>query len=150
MEMKTDLYIDGQWVKGDGTMPVIDPSTGEVITEVATAGTEHCIAAVDAAHRAFPGWARTAPRVRSEILRKAFEIMIAESDHIAKLISMENGKVFSDAKGEVAYAAEFFRWFAEEAENLEENARTTARANVYRAAIAKKSAQDKIKNWKDK
>ena len=115
MEMKTELYIDGQWVKGDGTMPVTDPSTGEVITQVATAGTEHCIAAVDAAHSAFPGWAKTAPRVRSEILRKAFEIMVAESDHIAKLISMENGKVFSDAKGEVAYAAEFFRWFAEEA-----------------------------------
>jgi succinate-semialdehyde dehydrogenase/glutarate-semialdehyde dehydrogenase len=115
MQLKTDLYIDGAWVRGDGTLPVIDPSTGNVIAEVATAGEAQCDAAVTAAHNAFKTWSKTAPRVRSEILRKAFEIMIAEADQIAKIISMENGKVFSDAKGEVAYAAEFFRWFAEEA-----------------------------------
>ena len=115
MQLKTDLYIDGSWVKGDGTLPVIDPSTGNVIAEVATVGEAQCDAAVTAAHNAFKTWSKTAPRVRSEILRKAFEIMIAEADQIAKIISMENGKVFSDAKGEVAYAAEFFRWFAEEA-----------------------------------
>jgi succinate-semialdehyde dehydrogenase/glutarate-semialdehyde dehydrogenase len=115
MQLKTDLYIDGSWVKGDGTLPVIDPSTGNVIAEVATAGEAQCDAAVTAAHNAFKTWSKTAPRVRSEILRKAFEIMIAEAGQIAKIISMENGKVFSDAKGEVAYAAEFFRWFAEEA-----------------------------------
>ncbi|MEI6216421.1 MAG: NAD-dependent succinate-semialdehyde dehydrogenase [Actinomycetes bacterium] len=115
MQLKTDLYIDGAWVKGDAYIPVIDPSTGAVIAEVATASDAQCDAAVEAAHRAFPAWAKTAPRVRAEILRKAFELMIAESDQIAKIISMENGKVFSDAKGEVAYAAEFFRWFSEEA-----------------------------------
>lgn len=113
--MRTQLYIDGKWVDGNGTMPVYDPSDGSVIAEVATAGDAECEAALDAAHRAFPSWAKTAPRVRSEILRKAFEIMTAESDQIATLISRENGKVFADAKGEVAYAAEFFRWFAEEA-----------------------------------
>jgi len=115
MELKTDLYIDGAWVKGNGTIPVIDPSTGSAICEVATAGESECEAAISAAHRAFPSWAKTAPRVRSEILRKAFEIMVAESDHLAKIVSMENGKVLTDAKGEIAYAAEFFRWFAEEA-----------------------------------
>ena len=115
MQLKTDLYIDGAWVKGDGTLPVTDPSTGNVIAEVATAGEAQCDAAVTAAHSAFKSWSKTAPRVRSEILRKAFEIMIAEADKIAKIISMENGKVLSDAKGEVIYAAEFFRWFAEEA-----------------------------------
>ena len=115
MELKTDLYIDGAWVSGNGTIPVIDPSTGSTICEVATAGDAECEAAISAAHRAFPSWAKTAPRVRSEILRKAFEIMVAESDHLAKIVSMENGKVFTDAKGEIAYAAEFFRWFAEEA-----------------------------------
>ncbi len=115
MELKTDLYIDGAWVKGNGTIPVIDPSTGSAICEVATAGDSECEAAISAAHRAFPSWAKTAPRVRSEILRKAFEIMVAESDHLAKIVSMENGKVLTDAKGEIAYAAEFFRWFAEEA-----------------------------------
>ena len=115
MQLKTDLYIDGAWVKGDGTLPVTDPSTGNVIAEVATAGEAQCDAAVTAAHNAFKTWSKTAPRVRSEILRKAFEIMIAEADHLAKIVSMENGKVFSDAKGEITYAAEFFRWFAEEA-----------------------------------
>ena len=115
MQLKTDLYIDGAWVKGDGTLPVTDPSTGNVIAEVATAGEAQCDAAVTAAHSAFKSWSKTAPRVRSEILRKAFEIMIAEADHLAKIVSMENGKVLSDAKGEITYAAEFFRWFAEEA-----------------------------------
>ena len=115
MQLKTDLFINGQWVKGAGTLPVMNPSTGTMIAEISTADQEQCDAAITAAHNAFSGWAKTPSRVRSEILRKAFEIMTAESDHIARLISMENGKTFSDAKGEVTYAAEFFRWFAEEA-----------------------------------
>lgn len=115
MQLKTDLYIDGAWVKGDGTLPVTDPSTGNVIAEVQTAGDAQCDAAVAAAHNAFTSWSKTAPRVRSEILRRAFELMIADADHLAKIVSMENGKVLSDAKGEIIYAAEFFRWFAEEA-----------------------------------
>jgi len=109
------MYIDGQWVDGITTMPVTDPSDGSVIAEVAVAGPEQCEAAVAAADRAAADWAKTAPRVRSEILRKAFEIMVAEADSIATIVSKENGKVLTDAKGEVMYAAEFFRWFAEEA-----------------------------------
>jgi len=115
MNLKTDLYINGEWVKGDGTMPVYDPSTGAVIAEVQTAGDQHCAAAVDAAASAQKSFAALAPRIRGEILRKAFEIMVSEADDIARLVSRENGKVFSDAKGEVLYAAEFFRWFSEEA-----------------------------------
>ena len=115
MQLKTDLYIDGAWVKGDGTLPVTDPSTGNVIAEVQTADDAQCDAAVAAAHKAFTSWSKTAPRVRSEILRRAYELMITEADHLAKIVSMENGKVLSDAKGEITYAAEFFRWFAEEA-----------------------------------
>ena len=112
--MRMQLYIDGKWVDGNGTMPVYDPSDGSIIAEVATAGEAEVEAAIAAAHRAQPEWAATAPRYRSELLRKAFELMTAESDMLAELVSRENGKVFSDAKGEVAYAAEFFRWFAEE------------------------------------
>ncbi|MGA0189113.1 MAG: aldehyde dehydrogenase family protein, partial [Candidatus Nanopelagicaceae bacterium] len=114
MTLKTDLYIDGKWVKGSGTVPVYDPSDGSVIAEIQTAGEKECDAAVDAAHRAFPDWAKSAPRYRAEILRKAFEIMVAEADQLAALVSRENGKVVTDAKGEILYAAEFFRWFAEE------------------------------------
>jgi succinate-semialdehyde dehydrogenase/glutarate-semialdehyde dehydrogenase len=113
--MRTKMYIDGEWVDGIATMPVTDPSDGSVIAEVAIAGPEQCDAAVAAADRAAAEWAKTAPRVRSEILRKAFEIMVSEADDIATIVSKENGKVLTDAKGEVMYAAEFFRWFAEEA-----------------------------------
>ena len=115
MQLKTDLFINGQWVKGAGSLPVMNPSTGTLIAEISTADQAQCDAAITAAHDAFPTWAKTPSRVRSEILRKSFEIMTAESDQIARLISMENGKTFTDAKGEVSYAAEFFRWFAEEA-----------------------------------
>ncbi len=115
MELKTKLYINGQWCDGEGTLDVIDPSDESVIAQITTAGDKDADAALDAAHKAFATWSKTSPRYRAEILRKAFEIMIAEADYIATLVSKENGKVFSDAKGEVIYAAEFFRWFSEEA-----------------------------------
>jgi succinate-semialdehyde dehydrogenase/glutarate-semialdehyde dehydrogenase len=113
--MRTQLYIDGQWVDGNGTLDVIDPSDGSVIAKVATAGDAEIEAALAAADRAAPAWAKTAPRVRGEILRNAFELMTQEADYLAELISKENGKALPDARGEVAYAAEFFRWFSEEA-----------------------------------
>jgi len=113
--MRSKLYINGAWVDGISTTPVYDPSDGSVIAEVALAGEAECEAAITAAHNALPEWSKTSPRFRSEILRKAYEMIIAESDAIATLVSRENGKVFADAKGEVTYAAEFFRWFAEEA-----------------------------------
>jgi succinate-semialdehyde dehydrogenase/glutarate-semialdehyde dehydrogenase len=124
MQLSTQLYIDGKWVNGVSTMPVTDPSDESVIANVQISSEEQCIEAVDAAHRAFKGWANTAPRVRGEILRKAFEIMVAESDRLAEIISRENGKVLSDAKGEVLYAAEFFRWFSEEAVRINGEFRT--------------------------
>jgi succinate-semialdehyde dehydrogenase/glutarate-semialdehyde dehydrogenase len=85
--MRTKMYIDGQWVDGIKTMPVTDPSDGSVIAEVAVAGPEQCEAAVAAADRAAADWAKTAPRVRSEILRKAFEIMVSEADAIATIVA---------------------------------------------------------------
>jgi succinate-semialdehyde dehydrogenase/glutarate-semialdehyde dehydrogenase len=112
--MRNQLFINGQWIDGNGTMPVYDPSDGSVITEVATAGEVEIEAAIAAATDAAADWAKTAPRYRSELLRKAFEMMVSESDYLATLITRENGKAFPDAKGEIAYAAEFFRWFAEE------------------------------------
>jgi succinate-semialdehyde dehydrogenase/glutarate-semialdehyde dehydrogenase len=115
MQLKTQLYIDGKWIDGASTMPVTDPSDESVIANVQVASDKECVQAVDAAAKAFKTWSKSAPRVRAEILRKAFEIMVAESDRLAEIISKENGKVLSDAKGEILYAAEFFRWFAEEA-----------------------------------
>ena len=125
MQISTQLYIDGKWLNGASTMPVTDPADESVIANVQISSEEQCIEAVDAAHRAFKGWAKSAPRVRGEILRKAFEIMVAEADRLAEIISRENGKVLSDAKGEVLYAAEFFRWFSEEAVRINGEFRTS-------------------------
>jgi succinate-semialdehyde dehydrogenase/glutarate-semialdehyde dehydrogenase len=125
MQLSTQLYIDGKWINGVSTLPVTDPSDESVIANVQISSEEQCIEAVDAAHRAFKGWAKTAPRVRGEILRKAFEIMVAEADRLAEIISRENGKVLTDAKGEVLYAAEFFRWFSEEAVRINGEFRTS-------------------------
>ena len=112
--MRPQLYINGQWVPGASTVAVTDPSDGSVIAQVAIADDAQCEAAIAAADAVAVEWAATAPRFRSEILRKAFEIMTAEIEEIATLISRENGKAMPDARGEAAYAAEFFRWFAEE------------------------------------
>jgi len=113
----TDLYIGGEWVPGSEgkRIDVLDPSTGKVIATVADATVEDALKCVDAAAAAAAGWAATPPRKRAEILRKAFELMVARSEEFARLISLENGKSLPDARGEVAYAAEFFRWFSEEA-----------------------------------
>jgi len=112
-----DLFIGGRWrAAADGrTYPVADPATGEVIREVSAAGAEDSLNAVDAAAEAFAGWRATAPRRRSEILHDMFAAMRDHADELARLITLENGKAFRDAKAEVFYAAEFFRWFSEEA-----------------------------------
>lgn len=115
MRILSDLYIDGLWVTGSDRVAVVNPATGVTIAEVATAGTGECDVAVDAAHRAAAGWAARPPRDRAEILRRAFEIMVREAEDFAQLITAENGKVLADARAEVTYAAEFFRWFSEEA-----------------------------------
>jgi succinate-semialdehyde dehydrogenase/glutarate-semialdehyde dehydrogenase len=115
--LPTDLYIGGKWHKGSSgkRIDVIDPSTEAVITTIADATPDDALKAVDAADKAAQAWAKTAPRQRSEILRKTFELMTRDAEYLAELISLENGKALADARGEVAYAAEFFRWFAEEA-----------------------------------
>ena len=113
----TDLFIGGKWVPGaEGKrIDVVDPSTEKRIASVANATVADAIKAVDAAYQAGAAWAATAPRVRGEILRKTFELMVARADWYAELISLENGKALGDAKSEALYAAEFFRWYAEEA-----------------------------------
>jgi succinate-semialdehyde dehydrogenase/glutarate-semialdehyde dehydrogenase len=125
MQLKTQLYIDGKWVNGSSTLAVTDPSDESVIANVQVSSDKECADAVDAADRAFKSWAKTAPRVRGESLRKAFEIMVAEADRLAEIVSRENGKVLTDAKGEILYAAEFFRWFSEEAVRINGEYRTS-------------------------
>ncbi len=125
----TDLWIGGKWRKASdgGRFDVIDPATENVITSVASATVDDARAALDAAEAAFAGWAARTPRDRAEVLRKAFELMMADADRLARLITLENGKALPDSRGEVAYAAEFFRWYAEEAvRNIGEVSRAPA------------------------
>jgi succinate-semialdehyde dehydrogenase/glutarate-semialdehyde dehydrogenase len=111
----TDLYIDGGWHKTADRFDVINPATEEVIASVASADIADADKALDAAEKAMADWAARTPRERSEVLRKAWELMTSRLDDFAHLITLENGKAGTDAKGEATYAAEFFRWFAEEA-----------------------------------
>ncbi|HEX9343288.1 MAG TPA: NAD-dependent succinate-semialdehyde dehydrogenase [Actinomycetota bacterium] len=111
------LYIGGEWrpASGGRTMPVEDPATGEVLREVADASPTDAAAALDAAVAAQEEWAAWPPRERGEILRRAFETIMARSDQLALLMTLEMGKSVAESKAEIAYAAEFFRWFSEEA-----------------------------------
>jgi succinate-semialdehyde dehydrogenase/glutarate-semialdehyde dehydrogenase len=116
-DVRTDLYIGGKWrPASDGQrFDVTDPATEAVIASVASASVEDAKAAIDAAADAAAEWGARKPRERAEILRKAFELVMRDSERFAKLITIENGKSLADSRGEVAYAAEFFRWYAEEA-----------------------------------
>ncbi len=116
-EDKNLLYIGGEWrPAADGrVIEVLDPATEEPLAQVASAGPADAIAAVAAAHDAGADWRSTAPRERSDVLRRAFDLMIDRGNDLAELITRENGKTLADSRGEVRYGAEFFRWFSEEA-----------------------------------
>ncbi len=114
------LYIAGQWRDGSkGTIPVEDPATGETLCEVADASEEDAAAALDAAVEAGQEWSRQAPRDRGEILRRAFEAIIEREDELALLMTLEMGKPIKESKAEIAYGAEFFRWFSEQAVRID-------------------------------
>src|SRR6204780_1924291 len=119
INVPTGLLIGGRWTKGGATFPVLDPATEEPLAEVADGTVADALDAVGAAQAALPGWAATPPRQRGEILRKAFELMTDRAEAFARLMSAENGKSLRDARGEASYAAEFFRWYAEEAVRIE-------------------------------
>ena len=110
--------VGGEQLAGDGTIVVIDPATEEPFAEVADGTVDDALTAVEAAEAVREEWAATSPRRRSEILRRTYELMTERTDALARLIVLENGKALADARGEVTYAAEFFRWYAEEAVRL--------------------------------
>ncbi|MFN8191718.1 MAG: aldehyde dehydrogenase family protein [Nocardioidaceae bacterium] len=115
------LFINGQWREAAGgkRFQVKDPADGSVITDVADGDPEDALAALDAAVAVQSDWAKTAPRERGEILRKAFELLTARADDFAELMSLEMGKTIAEARGELTYGAEFFRWFSEEAVRIQ-------------------------------
>ncbi len=115
--VRNGLYIGGEWqaATGGGTFDVEDPSTQETLCQVADATAEDAVAALDAACAAQDAWARTPPRDRGEILRRAFEMIMARREDLALLMTLEMGKPLVESRAEITYAAEFFRWFSEEA-----------------------------------
>ncbi len=120
IEVPTELLVAGVWrpASEGRRIEVSDPATGTVLASVADADPSDAVAAVDAAAAAAAGWAATAPRHRADLLMRVFELMHEKSEELALLISLENGKSLADARSEVTYAAEFFRWYAEEGVRL--------------------------------
>jgi succinate-semialdehyde dehydrogenase/glutarate-semialdehyde dehydrogenase len=117
VDMETELLIGDGWTAAEGgaTLPVEDPATGEVLAEVADATEADALGALAAAYEAQAGWAATAPRERAEILRRAFEAVTARGEELSVLMTLEMGKPLPEARAELAYGAEFLRWFSEEA-----------------------------------
>ncbi|HZA18682.1 MAG TPA: NAD-dependent succinate-semialdehyde dehydrogenase [Pseudonocardiaceae bacterium] len=117
----TELFINGRWrpARGGKTFDVEDPSTGKALRAVADAAAEDGMAALDAAVAAQAQWAQHQPRERGEILRRAYELMMRRQDDLALLMTLEMGKPLAESQAEIAYAAEFFRWFAEEAVRID-------------------------------
>jgi succinate-semialdehyde dehydrogenase/glutarate-semialdehyde dehydrogenase len=130
------LYIGGEWLDAPATFAVIDPATGEAIDEVADADATHAVQALDAAVAAQPGWAATAPRIRAETLRTAYRLMVERTDELARLATLEMGRPLAESRAEVAYAADFLRWFSEEAVRVGGDYRT-APGGDYRIITAR-------------
>ncbi|AHF86312.1 succinate-semialdehyde dehdyrogenase [Rhizobium leguminosarum bv. trifolii WSM1689] len=113
-------YIDGVWTSGDATktFDVLNPATGELLASLPDMGAAETRAAIDAAHAAQPGWAARPARERSAILRKWFDLMVANADELAAILTAEMGKPFPEARGEILYAAAYIEWYAEEAKRI--------------------------------
>jgi succinate-semialdehyde dehydrogenase/glutarate-semialdehyde dehydrogenase len=119
-QVPKQLYIGGEWRDGaKGTISVEDPATGESLCEVADASEDNARAALDAAVETGPEWAQHPPRERGEILRRAFEAISERTDELALLMTLEMGKPIAESKAEIAYGAEFFRWFSEQAVRID-------------------------------
>jgi succinate-semialdehyde dehydrogenase/glutarate-semialdehyde dehydrogenase len=128
----TDLFIDGAWQKASSgaTFPVENPATNEVIAHVADGGPEDAALAIEAAGRAQVQWGKSTPRERADILRRAFELVIANTDRLAAIMTAEMGKPLAEARGEVAYGAEMLRWFSEEAVRIGGDSTTSVDGNT--------------------
>jgi succinate-semialdehyde dehydrogenase/glutarate-semialdehyde dehydrogenase len=118
MTQSNKLYIDGNWIILDKTFPVIDPATGKVAGMAADADREHALQAVEAAHRAFASWSKTPAPKRSDLLYTWYQLIMENRGELAALITCEMGKPFAEAKGEIAFAANFVLWYAEEAKRI--------------------------------
>jgi succinate-semialdehyde dehydrogenase / glutarate-semialdehyde dehydrogenase len=116
--LKTDALINGEWLKGSARFDVNDPATGQKLTDVANLGPAEATRAIEAANAAWPAWRAKTAKERSIILRKWFDLLMANQEDLGRLMTAEQGKPLAEAKGEVAYGASFVEWFAEEAKRV--------------------------------
>ena len=116
--LQTDALINGQWIPGASRFDIVDPATGHKLADVANLGPKDAEAAIAAANAAWPAWKAKTAKERSIILRKWFDLLMANQDDIARIMTAEQGKPLAEAKGEVAYGASFVEWFAEEAKRV--------------------------------
>ena len=116
--LKTDALVNGQWVAGTSRFAVTDPATGAHLADVANLGPAEAEAAIAAANAAWPAWRSKTAKERSAILRKWFDLLMANQDDLGRIMTAEQGKPLPEAKGEVAYGASFVEWFAEEAKRI--------------------------------
>ena len=116
--LQTDALINGQWIQGASRFDIVDPATGHKLADVANLGPKEAEAAIAAANAAWPAWKAKTAKERSIILRKWFDLLMANQDDIARIMTAEQGKPLAEAKGEVAYGASFVEWFAEEAKRV--------------------------------
>ncbi|MCJ7799640.1 MAG: aldehyde dehydrogenase family protein, partial [Polaromonas sp.] len=116
--LKTDAFVNGQWLPGASRFDVLDPATSHKLADVANLGPTDAEAAIAAANAAWPAWRSKTGKERSIILRKWFDLLIANQEDLGRIMTAEQGKPFAEAKGEVAYGASFVEWFAEEAKRV--------------------------------
>jgi succinate-semialdehyde dehydrogenase / glutarate-semialdehyde dehydrogenase len=116
--LKTDALINGEWIKGNSRFDVLDPATGHKLADVANLGPADAEAAIAAANAAWPAWKGKTAKERSIILRKWYDLLMANQEDLGRIMTAEQGKPFAEAKGEVAYGASFVEWFAEEAKRV--------------------------------
>src|SRR5262245_37324519 len=111
---RTQCYIDGEWLGGRKTFPIVNPATGATLAAVPDLGADETRRAIEAAERAWPSWRAKTAKERAAILRKWFDLMMASQEDLAQILTAEQGKPLAEARGEIAYGASFIEWFAEE------------------------------------
>ena len=111
--LKTGAYVDGNWLSTGATMPVTNPSNGQVIADVAKSGAVETKQAIDAAESALTPWQKKTAKERANLLRRWFDLLIAHQDDLAEILTAEQGKVLAEARGEIIYGASYIEWFAE-------------------------------------
>ncbi len=116
--LRDQAYVNGRWIDGDAAMPVIDPATGACIAEVPDLGADATRAAIEAADAALPAWRQRLAKERAAILRRWYDLVMANQKDLALLLSAEQGKPLAESLGEIAYGASFIEWFAEEAKRV--------------------------------